>query len=56
MNALYFKTHRTDLIEIILGMIYTYLGLIIFLTSVEGGFMELARVLGEGLSDCKFLP
>ncbi|WP_276886709.1 DUF1538 domain-containing protein [Anaerococcus lactolyticus] len=27
-----------------------------FLTSVEGGFMELARVMGEGLADSKFLP
>ena len=56
MNAIYFKTPKADLVEIILGLLYTYIGLIIFLTSVEGGFMELARVLGEGLSDSKFLP
>lgn len=56
MNAIYFKTSKADLVEIILGLLYTYIGLIIFLTSVEGGFMELARVLGEGLSDSKFLP
>lgn len=56
MNARYFKIGKDQLREIILGLIYTYLGLIIFLTSVEGGFMELARVLGEGLRDSKFLP
>ena len=55
MNAKYFKTPKDELKGIILGMIYTYIGLIIFLTSVEGGFMELARVMGEGLRDSKFL-
>lgn len=39
-----------------LGLIYTYIGLILFLTSVEGGFMELARVMGENYSDFKFVP
>lgn len=56
MNARYFKTPKDELRGIILGMFYTYVGLIIFLTSVEGGFMELARVMGEGLRDSKFLP
>ena len=56
MNFMYFKIRGRELTEIILGMVYTYLGLIIFLTSVEGGFMELARVMGEGLAHSKFLP
>lgn len=56
MNFLYFKIEKDELRSISLGLIYTYLGLILFLTSVEGGFMELARVMGEGLSDSKFLP
>ncbi len=56
MNHLYFKTEKDELKSITLGLIYTYIGLIIFLTSVEGGFMELARVMGEGLADSKFLP
>ncbi|WP_296142209.1 DUF1538 domain-containing protein [uncultured Anaerococcus sp.] len=56
MNAKYFKTPKDELTEILLGLLYTYLGLIIFLSSVEAGFMELARVLGEGLRESKLLP
>ena len=56
MNHLYFKIEKNELKSISLGFLYTYLGLIIFLTSVEGGFMDLARVMGEGLADSKFLP
>ena len=56
MNYLYFKVEKDELKSISLGLIYTYLGLILFLTSVEGGFMDLARVMGEGLADSKFLP
>lgn len=56
MNFLYFKLEKDELRRISIGMLYTYLGLIVFLASVEGGFMELARVMGEGLADSKFLP
>lgn len=55
MNFKYFKLDKEELTEILFGLFYTYLGLIIFLTSVEAGFMELARVLGEGLRDSKLL-
>lgn len=56
MNFRFFKISKDELHEINLGLLYTYLGLIIFLTSVEGGFMDLARVLGEELKGSKFLP
>ncbi|WP_296127559.1 DUF1538 domain-containing protein [uncultured Anaerococcus sp.] len=56
MNFLYFKVEKDELRRISIGMLYTYLGLIVFLASVEDGFMELARVMGEGLADSKFLP
>lgn len=56
MNFFYFKIERDELRKISIGLVYTYLGLIVFLASVEGGFMELARVMGEGLADSKFLP
>lgn len=56
MNFLIFKIDKDSLKEITIGLVYTYLGLIIFLTSVEGGFMELARVMGEGLRYYKLLP
>lgn len=56
MNFLFFKLSKVELKEISIGLIYTYVGLIIFLSSVEGGFMELARVMGDALSESKFLP
>ena len=56
MNYLIFKIDKDSLKEITIGLIYTYLGLIVFLASVEGGFMELERVMGEGLRDSKLLP
>ncbi len=56
MNIFVFKIEKDELKNISLGLVYTYLGLILFLTSVEGGFMELARVMGAGLSHSKWLP
>lgn len=56
INAKYFKTAKDEFTEILLGLFYNYIGLIIFLSSVEGGLMELARILGEELIDSKFLP
>lgn len=54
MDKLVFKIKKKKTLN--LGLIYTYLGLIMFLTSVEGGFMELARVMGDIYSDFKFVP
>lgn len=56
MNAMFFKIDKKELKDICIGIFYTYVGLIIFLASVEGGFMELARVMGEGLAQSKLLP
>ena len=56
MNFMFFKLEKDELKSISLGLIYTYIGLLLFLTSVEGGFMDLARVMGEGLAHSKFLP
>ena len=56
MNFMFFKLEKDELKSISLGLVYTYLGLLLFLTSVEGGFMDLARVMGEGLAHSKFLP
>ena len=56
MNYKYFKMSKDEIKEISIGLLYSYIGLILFLSSVGGGFMELARVMGEALSDSKFLP
>ncbi|MDY3005834.1 DUF1538 domain-containing protein [Anaerococcus porci] len=54
MDKLVFKLKNKK--DIMLGLGYTYIGLIMFLASVEGGFMELARVMGEAYADFKFVP
>lgn len=54
MNFLIFKKNKLG--EIKFGLLYTFIGLVIFLTSVEGGFMELARQMGENYSNSKILP
>lgn len=56
MNIFVFKIDKDELKSISFGLGYTYIGLILFLTSVEGGFMELARVMGSGLANSKWLP
>lgn len=45
MNYKYFKMSKDEIKEISIGLLYSYIGLILFLSSVEGGFMELARVM-----------
>ncbi len=54
MNKAYF--HEENFKGTLLGLAYTYLGLWLFLASANGGFMDLARNLGEGLSNSIFLP
>ena len=43
--ALHLETK--DLIKICFGLLYTYLGLVLFLTSVNFGFMPVGRILGS---------
>lgn len=55
MNIFVFK-ERKRLDKIVFGFIYTFIGLLIFLASVEGGFMEVAYKMGENYSNSKILP
>lgn len=55
MNILVFK-EKQNLDKIIFGFIYTFVGLLIFLTSVEGGFMDVAYRMGENYTDSRILP
>lgn len=55
MNTFIFKEKR-QLSQIIFGFSYTFIGLWIFLSSVEGGFMDLANMMGENYSNSKLLP
>ncbi|MCR5078442.1 MAG: DUF1538 domain-containing protein [Bacilli bacterium] len=44
-------------VRIVLGMLVTYVGLVLFLSAVDYGFMPIASKVGQGFgSDPKFLP
>jgi len=44
------RLNRTQLIKIVVGVVYTYLGLVVFLTGVNVGFMPVGRILGQELA------
>ena len=50
INAIFLKLPKKKLKNIGIGVIYTYLGLIIFLTSVNVGFMPIGFKMGEQLA------
>ncbi len=41
---------KTEFWRIIIGLIYTYIGLVIFLTAVEVGFQNAGELLGKGIA------
>lgn len=43
------KLPKTQLIKILIGLLYTYIGVVIFLTGVNVGFSDLGRLMGEYL-------
>lgn len=50
INAIFLKLPKKKLKNIAIGVMYTYLGLIIFLTSVNVGFMPIGFKMGEQLA------
>lgn len=50
MNKFFLKLQKQRVIRIIVGLVYTYLGLSIFLTGVSAGFMEMGYNLGTRIS------
>jgi len=46
-NFKYLKLPKTNLIRIFIGLIYTYIGLLIFLCGVNSGYLPTANELGE---------
>lgn len=51
INFIFLKLPKKKIIQIIFGVLYTYIGLIIFLTSVNVGFMPIGYKLGIQLAD-----
>lgn len=49
-NKFIFKLTKREFMKIIFGLIYTFVGLVIFLTGVSGGFMSLAQEIGMEIS------
>jgi len=50
MNKTTFKLSRNGFKRIIVGFVFAFLGLIIFFLGVEGGFMEVGYIMGQGLA------
>lgn len=49
-HFLFFKLNRRNLIRICVGLVYSYVGLVLFLTGVNVGFSSLGSVLGMELA------
>ena len=45
-----FKVHPKAFFKMLLGFLYTYIGLIIFLTGVNAGFMNVGNLIGHSLA------
>ena len=54
-NVLFLKLDKKELKKIFKGLIYTYLGLVIFLTGVNVGFMPMGYIVGKLLSDYTYV-
>lgn len=53
-NALFIKYPKKQIIKIIVGLIYTYLGIVIFLTGVLTGFFPVASVISYKIACSKY--
>lgn len=49
-NFLFFKLNARNRRRILAGMIMTFLGLVLFLTGANGGFMDVGRLVGQTLA------
>jgi len=53
IQSIFIKLPKKRIIQIIIGILYTYVGLIIFLTSVNVGFMPIGYKMGMDLANNK---
>ncbi len=51
INFIFLKLPKKKLIQMIIGVLFTYAGLIIFLTSVHIGFMPIGYTIGNSLAN-----
>ena len=54
---MYLKLPKMTLIRIFIGLLYTYIGLVIFLCGVNSGYLPTANALGSaiGASEAKWI-
>lgn len=50
LQAIFMRTHRRKVNQIIVGVFYTFFGLVIFLSAVEIGFMPIGFKMGQHLA------
>jgi len=48
------KLSKQTIQKIIVGLIYTYIGVVLFLTGVNAGFLPIASIIGEGIAQSGF--
>lgn len=53
-NLFKFKLNRRNRNKILKGLLYTYIGLVLFLTGVNAGFMEVGRVMGYKIASLEY--
>lgn len=49
-NGVKFKLNRRNRNRILKGLLYTYIGLVLFMTGVNAGFMEVGRLMGYSIA------
>lgn len=49
INFMFLKLPKKKIIQLLIGILFTYIGLIVFLTSVNIGFMPIGYKIGEAL-------
>lgn len=50
-EALFIKLSRRKLIGLVVGVLFVYVGLVLFLTAVEVGFLPIGQTLGKSLAE-----
>ena len=48
-EALFVRISKKELLRIVVGLVITYIGLVLFLTAVEWGFLPIAQTVGQML-------
>ncbi len=53
-NALFLKFPKTQIFKIIIGLLYAYVGIVIFLTGALTGFLPVASILGYNIANSDY--